>query len=216
MRIVVLGATGGTGRELVTQAVGRGWQVRVVVRSVEGLPADLDPGVSVLTGNVLDPAVLQPAVAGTDAVLTALGFRRHLTGPAGTTLYSDSARALVATMTGAAVRRLVFITSAGVEDHDPHDRWVYDHVVRPLWLQQGYDDMKRAEAILAESPLDWVVVRPGRLTDGPATGDYVVSPRFRPAHANAVSRADLASFMLDQVTSSEWVHATPTLGTPQH
>lgn len=212
MRIVVFGATGGTGRELVEQGLRRGWQVAAVVRTAGSL-AERD-GLQVVVGDPLEAQVAAGAIAGTDAVLSVLGFRRKLRGPSGTTLYSQSARTFVTAMDQVGVRKLVYVTSAGVELDDPAELWPYRHIVKPLWLDGGYRDMRAAEAILRASDLDWVLVRPGRLTDGPATGRYEVSPRYRPQHANSVSRADLARFMLDQATSDQWVRATPTLGTP--
>lgn len=213
MRIAVFGATGGTGQALVDQALGRGWEVVAAVRD----PAPLSPrdGLSLVVGHVLDPSVASQAIEGTDAVLSALGFRRHLRGPSGTTLYSDSARLFVDVIDRATCCRLIFVTSAGVEQDDRSELWPYRHIVKPLWLAGGYDDMRRAESIVRASDLEWVLVRPGRLTDGPQTNAYRVSPRFRPAHANAISRADLAAFMLDQVSGNDWLHSTPTLGTPR-
>ncbi|MFN8168054.1 MAG: SDR family oxidoreductase [Candidatus Nanopelagicales bacterium] len=214
MRIAVFGATGKTGLHLVDQALGRGWEVVAAVRHPGPLGAHGD--LTLVEGDVLDPVVAARAIDGADAVLTALGFRRHLRGPSATTVYSDSARTLVDVMGRTGCRRLVYVTSAGVEHDDPAELWPYRHIVKPLWLDGGYDDMRAAEAIVRTSDLDWVLVRPGRLTDGPPTGTYDVSPRFRPEHANAISRADLAAFMLDQVTGDEWVHGTPTLGTRYH
>lgn len=204
------GASGSTGRLIVRQALGRGWDVRAPVRHDPGFEAD--ERLEVVRTDVLDPASATAIVRDADAVLSVLGFHRRIGGPAGTTVYSDAARSLVTAMGATGVRRLVFCTSAGVEDHDPHDRWVYDHVVRPLWLRPAYDDMRRAEAALRGSDLDWVAVRPGRLTDHHGGGTCLVSARFRPEHANSVPRADLATFMLDQATDDRWLRSTPTLG----
>ena len=170
---------------------------------------------SVVTGDPLDVGVARRVIEGCDATISVLGFRRHLQGPATTTLYSDSARTFVRAMDASGCRRLIYTTSAGVELDDPSELWPYKHIVKPVWLNGGYEDMRNAESIIRASDLDWILVRPGRLTDGPATARYEVSPRFRPEHANAITRADLAAFMLDQVAGDEWVHGTPTLGTPR-
>lgn len=212
MRIAVFGATGGTGMQLLEQALDRDWTVVATVRHEGDLTSH--GGLEVVVGDPLDPAVAARAIRGCDAVLSVLGFRRHLRGPATTTLYSHSARTFVTAMADVGCRRLIFTTSAGVELDDPGELWPYRHIVKPLWLDGGYQDMRAAEDVVRASDLQWVLVRPGRLTDGPATGRYEVSPRYRPEHANAISRADLADFMLDQVTDDTWVHATPTLGTP--
>ncbi len=213
MRIAVFGATGDTGLQLVDQALERGWEVIASTRDEGALVAQ--GGLSVVIGDPLDAAVAGQVIGGCDAAISVLGFRRHVRGPATTTLYSDSARTFVAAMDAQGCRRLIYTTSAGVELDDPSELWPYKHIVKPLWLNGGYEDMRSAESIIMASDLDWVLVRPGRLTDRPATGRYEVSPRSRPEHANAISRADLAAFMLDQVTGDEWVHGTPTLGTPR-
>ncbi len=213
MRIAIFGATGETGMELVDQALGRGWEVVASVRH-EGALVD-HGGLRVVVGDPLDVAVARRVIEGCDATISVLGFRRHVRGPATTTLYSDSAKTFIAAMDEVGCRRLIYTTSAGVELDDPSELWPYKHIVKPLWLNGGYEDMRHAETIIRASDLDWILVRPGRLTDGPATGRYEVSPRFRPEHANAISRADLAAFMLDQVTGDEWIHGTPTLGTPR-
>ncbi len=213
MRIAVFGATGKTGLQVVDQALGRGWSVVAAVRHPG--PLTEHDGLTLVEGDVLDPSVVARTCDGSDAVLSSLGFRRHLRGPSATTLYSDSARTFVDVLSRSGPRRLVLVTSAGVEHDDPAELWPYRHLVKPIWLDGGYDDMRRAEDVVRASDLDWVLVRPGRLTDGPATGRFVVSPRFRPEHANSMSRADLAAFMLDQVEDDTWLRRTPTLGTPR-
>jgi putative NADH-flavin reductase len=213
MKIAVFGATGGTGVQLVDRSLGRGWDVVASARH-DGALLEQER-LRVVVGDPLDPDVAAAVIDGCDAVLTALGFHRSLRGPSSTTLYSDSARTFTAAMERTGVRRLLYITSAGVELDDPSELWPYKHLVKPLWLDGGYDDMRRAEDVVRASALDWTLVRPGRLTDGEATGRFAVSPRYRPEHANAVSRADLAEFMLDAVADGSWIHGTPTLGTPR-
>ncbi len=212
MRIAVFGATGGTGMLVVDRALGRNWEVVAVVRNEGAL--ERQDRLRVIVGDPLAMEIAESAISDCDAVITAMGFRRQLRGPATTTLYSHSARVFVSAMDAVGCRKLIFITSAGVELDDPSELWPYRHIVKPLWLNGGYDDMRAAEAEIRLSDLDWVLVRPGRLTDGPATGRYQVSPRYRPPDANSISRADLAEFLLDQVAEDRWVHQTPTLGTP--
>lgn len=141
--------------KLVDQALGRGWQVVAVVRHEGGLTSH--DGLRVIVGDPLDEAVAASAVEGCDAVLSALGFRRHLRGPASTTLYSDRARTFVAAMEAPDLRDL-----RGRGARRPWRTVAYKHIVKPLWLDGGYDDLRVAEAIIGESDTDWALVRPGR------------------------------------------------------
>jgi putative NADH-flavin reductase len=165
----------------------------------------------VVKGEFNDPATVEGIVAGKDAVLSALGVKVGITGAPHTTIYSDSARVIIAAMKKQGVRRLVYCTSGGVEDHDPNAAWFYEHIIKPLLLQNGYDDMKVAEAEIRESGLDWVLARPTKLTNAPKTGKYRISPRFAPDHGTEISRADLAAFMLVACSGEEWLGKTPTL-----
>lgn len=204
--IMVVGATGGLGLQIVSQALDRGMGVTALVRNPSALPES--DHLRVVTGSIFDPKLIRDALTGTDAVISALGFKRNSPHP---TIYSESVQALIPEMAAAGIPKIIFCTSAGVEDDDPSTLWIYRRVVRPLFLKKGYVDMVKAEALLRQSSADWVIVRPGRLTSGERKTQFRVSPRFRPAHGITISRADVAYFMLQQVDSDQWVHQTPTL-----
>ncbi|MGI9149446.1 MAG: NAD(P)-dependent oxidoreductase [Chloroflexota bacterium] len=171
--------------------------------------------VRVSTGNVFGSDVIAEAAAGADAVLCSIGAPAGFLARGATTVYSDAAAALAAGMPRAGVNRLVFCTSAGVEDHDPAEALPYTLIAKPFFFQRAYDDMKIAETTIRATRLDWTLVRPGRLTNGPATGLYAVSPRLRTPESKGISRADVATFMLDQINDSTWTHCTPTLTGPR-
>jgi putative NADH-flavin reductase len=211
MKLAVFGATGPTGLEIVKQALERGHEVTALARDPARLSLQHER-LSAIKGDVFDPATLERVISGKDAVLSALGVKVGLTGAPHTTIYSDTAKGFITAMRKTGVKRLVYCTSGGVEDHDPNAAWFYEHIIKPVLLQKGYDDMKIAEAaIWGAIDIDWVVVRPTRLTDGPKTGSFRVSPRFAPEKGTDISRADLASFMLDRVSGDQWVRKTPTL-----
>ncbi len=210
MRLLLIGATGGTGREIITQGLRRDHEIIAIVRSPEKL-ADVADQIAVVRGSVFDPAVIGDAVAGCDAVLSTIGAPAGFLGRGATTVYSDTATALTTALPGSGTARLLFCTSAGVEAHDPAEVLPYKLIAKPLFLQRAYDDMSAAERIIQASPLDWTLVRPGRLTDKPGHGSYQVSPRFRTPGGTGIPRADVASFMLDQIADHHWVRKTPTL-----
>lgn len=207
MKLTIFGSTGPTGQELVKQGLTKEYAVSTLVRR----PLDnTDTRLTVVQGDLFDTETVKRVIRDSDAVLSVLGASPKLFGQKTTPIYSKSAAVLVKVMTELGVKRLIFCTSAGVED-DPGEIWLYKHILKPLVLQPSYDDMKLGEQRIAQSDLDWTIVRPARLTNGALTTRFRVSKRFRPEGGTAISRADLASFMLNQVSSTEWVHQTPTL-----
>lgn len=211
MKIAVLGASGPTGQEIVKQALENGDQLQVLVRDESKL-AVRHANLHIVKGDALDAAAVERVVSGQDAVISALGGKAGITGSARTTVYSQGAKNIVLAMRKIGIKRLVFCTSGGVEDHDPNSAWVYEHVIKPMFLQNAYDDMKLAEAVLwGLDDLECVIARPPRLTNGVKTGKYRVVARFLPEHGTELSRADLAHFMLEQVRSGDWIGKTPTL-----
>lgn len=210
MRILVIGGTGGTGLEIIRQALARSIDVTAAVRSPEKLGA-LRGEVTVASGNVFDADAVADAAADVDAVLSSIGAPGGFLGRGATSVYSKTAAALVEALPGVGVRRLLFCTSAGVEDHDPAEALPYRLFAKPLFLQRAYDDMAIAEATIRSSSLDWTIVRPSRLRNTPPSGRYTVSPRFRTPGGKGIARSDVATFMLDELADTTWLHATPTL-----
>jgi putative NADH-flavin reductase len=192
MRITVFGATGGTGRQLVRQALDTGHVVTAVVRDPARLPIRA-AGLTVLTADAFDPAGLEAAVAGADRVVSALGARPNAKTP----VRARGAEAIVAAMRATGTRRLLVVTSAG-HVPDAADSFVTRAVVKPLirTLMSGQlDDYARTDAAVSGSGLDWTIVRPGWLTNGAHRG-YRTSLDHGTAGANSVSRHDLADFLL--------------------
>lgn len=212
MRALLVGATGGTGLEVIRQAPGRGVDITALVRSPDKL-GDLAASANVVTGDVFDVDQLAQAAGTCDAAICTIGAPAGFLGRGATTVYSRAAAALTEALGRAGVTRLVFCTSAGVEPHDPGELLPYRLIAKPLFLQRAYDDMIIAEATIRRSTLDWTLVRPGRLVDQPGTGTYRVSPRYRPPGQTSIPRADVASFLLDQLADTGWSRRTPTLAT---
>jgi putative NADH-flavin reductase len=202
VKVLIIGATGGTGRILLEKAVEQGHEVTALARDPSAVaPRDHRP--RVLRGNVLDPDAVEAAVAGQDAVLSALGTRS--TKP--TTLFSESTRNVISAMDKHGARRLVCITGIGVGDSKGHVGFLYDKIIRPFVVKNVYEDKERQERAIRQSDLDWVIVRPARLTDEPAKGEYRVYLGGSYT-AKTISRADVAAFMLAQLTDDTYVRKT--------
>jgi putative NADH-flavin reductase len=192
MRITVFGATGGTGRQLVQQAVDAGHTVTAVVRDPARLPIEA-AGLTVVTADVFDPAALEPAVAGADRVISALGAKPNAKTP----VRARGAEAIVAAMQSTGTRRLLVVTSAG-HIPDAADSFATRALVKPLirtFMRTQLDDYARTDAAVMASTLDWTIVRPGWLNNG-AHRDYRTSLDQGTPGANAISRRDLAHFLL--------------------
>lgn len=205
--VLVLGATGGTGRLIVGEAVARGHAVTALVRSPDKA-ADLE-GARIVVGDARDAAGLRTALKGQDAVVSALGtpaspFRE-------VTLLSSATRALVDAMKAEGVARLVAITGIGAGDSAGHGGFAFDRVIMPLLLRRVYADKDRQEAIVRASGLDWVLVRPAVLNDKPGRGAVRALTDLSGFHGGTVSRKDVADFVLDQIGSDRWLRRSPLI-----
>ncbi len=207
-RVLILGATGGTGRQLVAQALARGHHVTALARRPERLPLQ-HSNLRVLRGDVRDPAAVEAAVAGQDAVLSALGHRRWLVP---VRVLSEGTGHVVRAMEKRGVRRLVCMTSLGVGESWWRMGVYFTLLVIPFVLPFYFWDKRRQEAVIRASRLEWTIVRPGVLTDGPARGDYRAGSRIgNPLWTVRISRADVAAFMLDQLETTRYLRAAPAL-----
>jgi putative NADH-flavin reductase len=190
MRLFILGATGGTGRQLIGQALARGHQVTAFVRSPEKLGAR-QQGLSVQQGDPRDAAALNVALSGHDAVLSALGPP----GPRRSTILRDSALSTVSAMQSAGIRRLLIVSAAILFE----DMGVLAALLRRTLLRNVVVDSGEMEQVVTASNLEWTIVRPPRLTNAPPTGRYQVADNRYPPGKRALSRADLAHFLLDEL-----------------
>jgi putative NADH-flavin reductase len=205
MKVLIIGATGATGKILMREALEKGHEVTALARNPSAVASE-EPLLRVLQGNALEASSLEAAVAGQDAVLSVLGTRSR--GP--TTLFSESTHNVIGAMDKYGVRRLVCITGVGVGDSKGHVGFLYDRIIRPFVVRNVYEDKERQEEEIKRSDLDWVIVRPAQLTDEPAKGEYGVYLKGSYT-ATKISRADVAAFMLAQVTDDTYVHKTPVI-----
>lgn len=208
MKIIIFGATGGTGRLLIEQAIAKGHQVTAFVRNPSKLTFK-HPALKVLPGDVMDVHSVELAVAGHDAVLSAIGSPANKIG----TVRSQGTLNIINAMQRSGVKRLICQTSLGYGDSvKTLDRtpFYFKYLVVPYILRKGFADHALQEQYIKESKLDWIIVRPGNLTNGPCTGKY--KHGFAPTDLTIqvkVARADVAHFMLDQLNNNAYLHHTP-------
>lgn len=200
MKILVLGATGGTGREVVTQALAGGHGVTVLVRDPKRLPAP--ERVRVVTGDLrADPESLRTATAGQDAVISTLGVGGSLKSGG---LIAYAVPVILQAMTAAGVRRLVFTSALGVGD-TWRDVPLLPSIMMRLLLRDLYADKAAGEALLRQSTLDWTLVHPVMLTNGPKTGRVQHGERLSLSGFPTISRADAADFLVAQLDDTRYV-----------
>jgi putative NADH-flavin reductase len=203
MRTVVFGATGPTGRQLTAQALAAGHEVTAVTRRPGAV--EPRPGLTVVTADVADSPAVDRAVAGSDAVLSSLGV--PLT-PKPITVYSRGNANIVAAMHRHGVKRLVTVSSSVMDPTwRPTGEFFFNNVLDPLFNRRlgrtAHADMRRMEAIVRDSGLDWTLVRPSGLFHHPTVTRYHVEENV--ADGLFTSRADLAASMVAQLTDDRFV-----------
>ena len=208
MHVLIIGASGGTGRELVKQALEQGHKVTAFVRTPEKFQLQ-HPNLTIAEGNVLNPSSVEAAVIGKHAVLSALGHKRWFIK---TTILSEGTRNVISAMEKHGVRRLICETSLGIGDTRGRLGLYYTLFVIPVITYFYFNDKERQEQFIKQSSLDWTIVRPGQLTNGPkrnvyrhgeSIGSWILTVR--------VSRADAAEFMLKQLTDDSYLRKTPAV-----
>jgi putative NADH-flavin reductase len=210
MKIIVFGASGNTGSEIVKQAIARGHSVTAFVRNPDSLREE--PGLRVLRGDVFDPVEVADAIVGHQAVLSALGPRTLKK----TDLLARAIPNILAGMRRHYVSRLIVLGAAGVQPaygkyQNALTRIIFWVAMRTM-LRHPFADQAAQERLLAASEIDYTIVRPPRLMDTPFTGKYRVVPDALPSGSTRISRADVADFMLMQLTDPRFHRQGPYIG----
>lgn len=205
-QIALFGATGGTGLQVLEQALAQGHRVRALVRNPAKLGArdGLPDGLEVIEGDVLDPDAVERCVAGSDAVICVLGSH------GGAEPVEDrGTECILAAMQAAGVRRLIAVTSMGVGD-SVEQVPAFFRAIMKLTLRRIMQAKERQEQAIMATDLDWTIVRPGGLTDGPRTGNYR-SGLDKDIRATRIARADVADFILRELAADAYIRATPAV-----
>ncbi len=210
MKIIVFGASGNCGRHFVRLAAARGHTITAVVR--DGSHTDPSTNVTVIRGDVLDPALVAGAIAGHEVVMSGLGLRyRHpwATRQSPDDFTSRASTHIVNGMRASGVHRISVISAAGVGDSRPLLNLPMRFLVATSNVGVAYADLERVEQLLRGSGLDWQAVRPTTLTHKPATGRVRQTERY-PASAT-IPREDVAAFMLEELERPQFSARTPMI-----
>ena len=206
MKIAVFGGTGRTGRHVVEQALAAEHSITALARTPAKLPKH--ERLVVIGGDVQDPSAVEKTVVGAEAVISVLGP----TSNEPTFEVSKGMRHILAAMQKHGVRRLIISAGAGVGD--PNDTPKLSNkainLLLKLLARNVYEDMKGAVDIVRASEYDWTIVRVPRLMDGPKTGTIKVG-YVGNAMGMQINRADMASFMLDQLQNDAYIRKAPAI-----
>jgi len=208
--VLIIGASRGIGLETVKAALKAGHSVRALARSARRIRID-HPKLEKMAGNALDIATVKRALTGVDAIIQSLGISVGLEimlKP--TRLFSKATRVLVIAMEEALIKRLICVTGFGAGDSRGRGGCLYS-AASDLLLGRIYDDKDLQERIVRRSKLDWVIVRPVILTDGPKTNAYRALVNPRRWTWGFISRADVADFLVKQIDDDAFLHKTPVL-----
>ena len=213
MKIIVFGATGATGKLIVAQALAKGHTVTAFVRDAEALPPD--PHLRVIKGDVFDFAAVVDAMHGSRAVLSALGARTRKK----TDVLARAIPNILQSMRQEYITRLVVLGAAGAApDYAKYHNALTAFAVwtaKKTVLRYPFADQVIQESLLQASDVNYTIVRTPRLRDGPFTGRYRVLPDALPPDSFSINRADVADFMLLQLTDPRFYRQGPYIASAE-
>jgi putative NADH-flavin reductase len=210
MNIAIIGATSGTGRSFLDQALAKGHRIRALARRPEALAAYKDR-LEIRTADVYNPESLGAALGeDIEVLVSSFGASGLMEARRVTDLYSRGTTNLIAACEQRGVRRLISVSSGGVEPQ-PNDGWFFRSILKPLFLERMYEDMRRMEALVRASKLDWTLVRPPYLTNAPRTERYRVQRDKAFDDDKNLSRADLAHFLMRVCEKPGWGKVTVSI-----
>lgn len=200
MKILVIGATRGIGKELLMQALDCGHRVTVLARNPEKITL-CHHQLNVIKGDILDGATVNSAVRGQDAVCVTIGVPITFKP---VTVFSEGILQVIKAMQEHQVERLICVTGIGAGDSKGHGGFLYDAIFKPLLLRPIYADKDLQEKYIQESELNWVIVRPAGLTNGPRTGEYRSLTDLTGIVARRISRKDVADFIVTELAKEHY------------
>jgi putative NADH-flavin reductase len=197
LKLLIFGATGGTGQQVVAQSLQKGYHVTVVVRNPTSFSLQ-HPFLTIVKGDVLQPLTFETAMRGQDVVVSCLGVAKNVP----TTVYSEGIKNITNSMLKVGVQRILCI-SAGAVEVSPKSTWMMQFIIKNILqrlFKHLYVDMRLMETYLKTTHLNWTIIRPPWLRDTQPTGIYRTSINDYIDNASKLSRADLADYIVKHLT----------------
>ncbi len=207
MKILIIGATRGIGLQVLQQALAKNNDITVLARFPQKLTVE-HKRLQVMQGDIRDNHAVGRATEGQDVVISCIGImptRKPVS------VFSAGIKNVLESMDKNMVKLLISVTGIGAGDSRGHGGFFYDNIFQPLLLKTIYEDKDRGELLIKDSQLNWIIVRPGFLTNGSMTGTYRVLTDVTDVKAGKISRADVAHFICNQLESAEYLKQTPLL-----
>lgn len=218
MNIAIFGANGRTGNLLTQLSLSAGHDITLLTRQPGGFhtvfarerpvigPSMKPPSLHVVRGSIFDPTAVRETIQGADAVLSALGAHSPLRNE---NLLPRAIPTILEAMHQTGTRRIIVLGSAGalpdsLKKQPAWRRWIVENIVYKTFLKWPVIEQIAQYKALAASNLDWTMVMPPMLTNGPARGRYRIDGEALPPNGSSISRADVANFMVQQLESSQW------------
>jgi putative NADH-flavin reductase len=205
MNIAIFGASGATGKLLTQRSLAAGHTLSALVRTPENFP--YASRVRVVQGSAFDPAAIADTLAGADVVFSALGAKSPFKKE---DVLERAVPLIVKSMSEHGIKRIIALGSAGAEstslDKQPAwRRWIVQTIVYNVFLKYPVQEQISQYKTLSTSPLDWTMVMPPMLSNAPARGRYRIDGEALPRNGAMISRSDVADFMMQQLTSPQWL-----------
>jgi putative NADH-flavin reductase len=207
MKILIIGAARGIGMQVLQQALSKDHMVTALVRSPQKVAVQHER-LQVMQGDIRDCQSVDRATESQEAIISSIGIKPTRKP---VTVFSAGMQNVLASMKKNKVTLLIAVTGIGAGDSRGLGGFFYDKIFQPLLLKTIHEDKDREEALIKASAVDWIIVRPGFLTNGPVTGEYRALTDLAGIKAGKISRADVAHFILGQLKSPEYFKQTPLI-----
>jgi uncharacterized protein YbjT (DUF2867 family) len=206
MKVIVFGSTGTIGKHLIEQSLEKGYKVSAFCRNADKLKNMTNPNLTTIEGDVFNPEDVLDAIKGQDVVCITLGSGKDRKS----VVRSQGTKNIIEAMKINGVKRLICQTTLGTGDSKIHLNFFWKNIMFGWFLKKIFLDHELQEKYVMQSGLDWTIVRPSAFTDGEKTSNYLHG--FNAANIRLklkISRADVADFILKQLQTDKYLHATP-------
>jgi putative NADH-flavin reductase len=211
MKVIIFGATGFSGRAILSEALKQGHEVTILVRDAAKVQSK-HKNLMVVEGNVLNPETVARALQNQEVVIQCLGVGGKGDGKP-TTFISDATKVIVEEMQKQKIKRLIAMSNVGAGNSIAFQPWFFTQIILPYfmkWLKVIIDDKNRMEPIIMNSHLDWTIVRCPNIVDKPAKGDCLATLDGKGLKLS-VTLSDLSKFMVDQLTQAIFIKQAPSV-----